>query len=92
MVTALLATPTQAAAPTWSAWQNMAYDNQCLDGSISQGVRLNTCNGGTYQEWSPKSNGDIVHRQSGKCLDGSISQGVRLNTCNGGSFQWWLPR
>ncbi|RVX45200.1 hypothetical protein EDD27_7985 [Nonomuraea polychroma] len=25
---------------------------KCLDGSISQGVRLNTCNGSDYQHWS----------------------------------------
>jgi hypothetical protein len=61
---------------------------RCLDGSISQGVRLNTCNGGTYQQWSV-SGYEIRHVQSGRCLDGSISQGVRLNTCNGGTYQQW---
>ena len=62
---------------------------RCLDGSISQGVRLNTCNGGTYQQWSV-SGYEIRHVQSGRCLDGSISQGVRLNTCNGGTYQQWI--
>lgn len=61
---------------------------RCLDGSVSNGVRLNACNGGAYQEWGT-SGGDIVHLQSGLCLDGSVSGGVVLKACNGGAYQNW---
>lgn len=65
----------------------------CLDGSVSQGVRLNKCNWTTYQQWYRSREGadDLFHSQSHFCLDGSVSQGVRLNTCNDSSYQsWWL--
>lgn len=68
----------------------------CLDGSISQGVRLNACNQGEYQEWTLRdsTSGSYVlyHAATQKCLDGSISNGVRLNTCNGGEYQDWEVR
>jgi hypothetical protein len=63
-----------------------------LDGSVSQGVRLNDYNGGTYQQWTLSEYGSgtrFRHVQSGKCLDGSVSQGVRLNDCNSGTYQQW---
>ncbi|MFD4636668.1 ricin-type beta-trefoil lectin domain protein [Lentzea sp. NPDC058436] len=61
---------------------------QCLDGSVSNGVVLKTCNSGAYQEWGT-TGGDIVHAQSGQCLDGSVSNGVRLKPCNGSVYQQW---
>ena len=60
----------------------------CLDASISQGVRLNRCNGTDYQGWVVDS-GRWVHLQTGLCLDGSITRGVRLNYCNAGPYQEW---
>ncbi|MGA4837488.1 RICIN domain-containing protein [Streptomyces sp. G45] len=98
-MTALLAAPSQAAAEPprtaalWSTWENQHYANQCLDGSVSQGVRLNTCNGGNYQTWTyfHGYSDQIQHSQSGRCLDGSVSQGVRLVACNGGTYQKWYP-
>ncbi|WP_369374442.1 RICIN domain-containing protein [Promicromonospora sp. Populi] len=65
---------------------------QCMDASISAGVRLNGCNGSNYQEWNVTGSGGIYtfhHDETGLCLDGSISQGVRLNTCNGSEYQRW---
>lgn len=64
----------------------------CLDGSISEGVRLNSCNPYEYQEWTFRAAGSnyVLHNvATGKCLDGSISNGVRLNTCNGSEYQEW---
>jgi len=84
------ATSTPAAPISIAAvvFVNHVQSGRCLDGSISQGVRLNTCNGGTFQEWN--INGfEFRHLQSGRCLDGSVSQGVRLDTCNGSTFQQW---
>lgn len=65
-----------------------AATQKCLDGSLSQGLRLATCNGSTYQQWSYR--GTFLHIQSGKCLDYSVSQGLRLVTCNNDSdYQRW---
>ncbi|SFC70515.1 RICIN domain-containing protein [Streptomyces aidingensis] len=90
-MTAVTAAPAQAAY--WGNWHILAYSDQCLDGSVSQGVRLNSCNGGSHQTWTKFGGyyGQIKHYQSGKCLDGSVSQGVRLKNCNGGSYQQWYP-
>ncbi|MFJ3223578.1 RICIN domain-containing protein [Streptomyces sp. NPDC086783] len=92
-VTALLAAPAQATSTVWNTWDNLAYADQCLDGSASQGVRLNTCNGSTYQKWDYfwDASAQIRHYQSGRCLDGSVTQGVRLVACNGSSYQKWRP-
>ena len=66
---------------------------RCLDGSISQGVRLMECDFNEYQEWSKQSAGSpnyvLMHVKTGMCLDGSISNGVRLNGCNGSEYQKW---
>jgi hypothetical protein len=75
------------AAHPWVIWH--VQSGRCLDGSISQGVRLNTCNGSAFQQWNTPAGSELLHEQSGRCLDGSISQGVRLNGCNGGTFQRW---
>ncbi|WP_369374444.1 ricin-type beta-trefoil lectin domain protein [Promicromonospora sp. Populi] len=67
----------------------------CLDGSISQGVRLVACNTDGYQDWSTEESGPYVvfrHDATGKCLDASISNGVRLNACNGSEYQEWQWR
>ncbi|MFK3983329.1 RICIN domain-containing protein [Micromonospora sp. NPDC050397] len=61
----------------------------CLDGSVSQGVRLNVCNYLAHQSWE-QNFGRLYHPQSGLCLDGSVSQGVRLNDCNSGFYQRWI--
>ncbi|MEV0954028.1 ricin-type beta-trefoil lectin domain protein [Promicromonospora sp. NPDC050249] len=62
---------------------------RCLDGSISEGVRLMTCNGSMYQDWDLTIPRRIYEPAIGKCLDGSISHGVRLNDCNGSEYQQW---
>jgi len=62
---------------------------RCLDGSVSNGVRLLACNGGAYQEWGTRTGNDMVHIRSGRCLDASVSNGVRLHTCNGSTYQKW---
>lgn len=65
----------------------------CADDSISQGLRHNDCNGGSYQRWTFAPMGDGTYRirnaNSGLCLDDSVSQGLRDNECNGGSYQRW---
>lgn len=82
-----VAAPARAADPLLT---NVATQ-RCLDGSISQGVRLNGCNGSEYQEWEAfgSSPYGIFHHATGLCLDGSISNGVRLNDCNGSEYQQW---
>ena len=85
-VVAMTATPAQAA--NWNRLKN-AHTGMCLDASESQGVRIQTCNSGSYQLWSGLSTGQLLHRQTGKCLDASVSQGVRINTCNGDFYQAW---
>ncbi|MEV8630506.1 RICIN domain-containing protein [Streptosporangium sp. NPDC051023] len=88
-------TAVQASAGTAAIYSLInVHSNLCLDGSISQGVRLNTCNyDSTYQQWSFDAYDEgyqIKNVHSNLCLDGSISQGVRLNTCNSGSpYQQW---
>jgi hypothetical protein len=77
-----------------NSYVNQATD-RCLDGSISQGVRLMECNGSEYQEWDligTSPNYVVYHKATEKCLDGSISNGVRLNTCNYGAYQIWEYR
>ncbi|GAA2084876.1 hypothetical protein GCM10009759_04250 [Kitasatospora saccharophila] len=85
---------TPAAATTYEGSIVHVQSGKCLDGSVSQGVRLVTCDGSLYQEWVVDFSGAgaIKHVQSGKCLDGSVSQGVRLVTCDSGSFQQWNPK
>lgn len=69
----------------------------CLDGSVSQGVRLNKCNTNGYQEWElvlshPGGDGAgavFRHVQSRLCLDASVEKGVRLNKCNWTTYQQW---
>jgi hypothetical protein len=41
----------------------------CLDASVSQGMRLNTCNNGDYQG-SVVDSGQWVHLHTGLCLTG----------------------
>jgi hypothetical protein len=87
--TAAIAAPAGAALPAIS-FTNLHYSNQCLDGSISAGVRLKPCNGGSYQQWYETSSDQLVNAHYGNyCLDGSISAGVRLNRCNSGDYQQW---
>ncbi|WFE27703.1 ricin-type beta-trefoil lectin domain protein [Solwaraspora sp. WMMD791] len=79
----------QAQAAPFSYISQPQSSRRCLDGSVSQGVRLNVCSGGsTYQRWSITSQ-QLRHVQSGRCLDGSVSQGIRLITCNGSTYQRW---
>jgi pyocin large subunit-like protein len=100
MIATMAVVPTQAAmanqsaADTPATTQALFYtirhvqSGRCLDGSVSQGVRLNTCNNSTYQQWGRTTN-IFRHVRSGRCLDGSVSQGVRLNTCNNSTYQQW---
>lgn len=94
---ALLATafgvPTAASATESSAQSTFIQHAQsllCLDGSITGGVTLKTCNGGLYQQWVYTENGQTTHPQSGLCLDGSRTRGVRLARCNGSLYQAWF--
>ncbi|MEU6982262.1 RICIN domain-containing protein [Streptomyces sp. NPDC046324] len=83
------ASPAQAAAKVAASSDVVhSQSGKCLDGSLSQGVRLVTCDGGAYQRWT-YSGDSLVHAQSGRCLDASVSQGVRLIVCDGGSYQKW---
>jgi hypothetical protein len=69
--------------------------HRCLDGSISEGVRLNECNKSLYQQWAVLTSGSyqsLHHIGTGECLDGSISIGVRLRPCNGSEYQQWEQR
>ncbi|GAA0903835.1 hypothetical protein GCM10009557_79570 [Virgisporangium ochraceum] len=67
----------------------------CLDGSVSQGVRLSMCNAASpYQRWtSTFLDGDsyiLMNRASGTvCLDGSVTSGARMLPCNYGAWQVW---
>ncbi|MFK3983330.1 RICIN domain-containing protein [Micromonospora sp. NPDC050397] len=79
-------TATKAAAVFFLEHQS---SQRCLDGSASQGVRLNTCHFNSYQLWNDNIPRRFYHPESIQCLDGSLSQGVRLNTCNGSNFQQW---
>lgn len=93
-ITLSVSAPARAAADT--SIMNYAT-SRCLDGSTSQGVRLNTCNGGEYQNWTLRATGangnwELYHAATQKCLDGSISNGVRLNSCNGSEYQEWELR
>jgi hypothetical protein len=75
------------AAPHISA----ASTSYCLDGSVSQGVRLAPCaDGSPYQIWH-HSGGLLYNAEYGDsvCLDGSLSQGVRMVTCSGSKYQKW---
>lgn len=80
------AAPTQAHAAGFTL--RPAQSLACLDGSLSQGVRVIPCNGSAYQLWS-RGDYTFVHAATGRCLDGSLSQGVRVVTCNGSSYQVW---
>jgi hypothetical protein len=63
---------------------------RCLDGSVSQGVTIQPCNGGNYQKWDNSLGNTLRSRQDlSKCLDASTSQGVSLKPCNGGAYQNW---
>ncbi|MGI5285842.1 RICIN domain-containing protein [Nonomuraea polychroma] len=69
-----------------------SQSGMCLDASVSQGVKLKTCNGSVYQKWFRESTNNgitIVHSQSRLCLDGSTNYGVRLHACNGKLYQRW---
>ncbi|WP_404870728.1 RICIN domain-containing protein [Kitasatospora griseola] len=83
--------PASATVETFQTQITHTQSGKCLDASVSQGVRLVTCDGGTYQQWivSVSPSATIKHVQSGKCLDASVSQGVRLVTCDGGTYQQW---
>jgi hypothetical protein len=88
--------PASAAEPAGSAWmRNVAAAGVCLDGSVSQGVRMKPCDlESLYQRWSqaPGSGQTFEIRSaaySGYCLDGSVTSGARLLPCNGNDYQRW---
>lgn len=93
-LTALLAASAFAAAGAHAATLTNSATRHCLDANIHQGVFLNSCNGGSYQDWTPQRvSGTTVKLYSGstkKCLDGNKHQGVFLNTCTSGdTYQEW---
>jgi len=105
-VAVLVVIPSALASPAWAETPVVAdappivyltfqheQSGKCLDGSVGQGVRLNNCNGGRYQQWRVDTKDGTTrlrNRIGGECLDGSVGQGVRLNTCNGSSYQKWV--
>jgi Ricin-type beta-trefoil lectin domain len=95
-VVAVLTIISSAAASARAAVLTHPVTQQCLDANIHQGVFLNTCNSGTYQDWSARTVGGtnvtLVNAGTQRCLDANIHQGVFLNTCNGGSYQEWDTR
>ena len=52
------------------------------------------CDGSDRQMWSLSSDGEIVHKPSGKCLDadGNNDNEVELYSCSGASWQKWELR
>lgn len=76
-----------AAAPGYSL--KNVQTGRCLDDSISQGLRANTCTPGYYQQWQRTIANGWQNMQTGRCLDDSISQGLRVVSCNGGTYQSW---
>lgn len=85
------------AAPARAASESLTNvaTGRCLDGSISQGVRLMECHPYTWQDWELLPVGPfnqdyrVRHVATGECLDGSISEGVRLRPCNTSDYQRW---
>ena len=54
-------------------------------------VDVVACDGSDRQMWSLSSNGEIVHKPSGKCLDadGNNDNEVELYSCSGVAWQKW---
>ncbi|MCR3754406.1 Helix-turn-helix domain-containing protein [Lentzea californiensis] len=64
----------------------------CLDDSLDGGLRTYSCNGMSYQRWTPQAAGDGTYRLSnhatGACLDLSPT-GLRSATCAETDSQRW---
>src|SRR4051812_16684660 len=100
LVAALLVALTAAILPAGSASADVSTSagyyaivtwqtGLCVDGSVTQGVKLKSCNGSAFQQWLI-SGGKFKSRQyDNLCLDASVSQGVQLKTCNNGDYQQW---
>jgi len=84
--------------PTGPTGAIVSQENDtCVDtsgGSSADGtpIEINTCDGGSSQQWTVASDGTL--RSLGKCLDvtgGSTAPGtpVDLNDCNGTAAQQW---
>ncbi|GAA0900203.1 hypothetical protein GCM10009557_76340 [Virgisporangium ochraceum] len=90
--------PARAAAPAEGVWlKNGSSSTLCLDGSVSQGVRMMRCNTASrYQQWAQIWIGlhSFELRNVGSdfryCLDGSVSSGARLLPCNENDWQEWI--
>jgi hypothetical protein len=89
--------PARAAAPG-DFWLMNGITGLCLDGSASQGVRMNTCSTASrYQLWYVNcynidcTDYELKNRaNSNLCLDGTISSGARMLPCNGLVYQIWF--
>ncbi|CAM3573252.1 RICIN domain-containing protein [Kibdelosporangium persicum] len=98
MVLVVLGALAMVTTSAQAATERRIYHHQselCLDGSVSQGIRLNKCNTNGYQDWEVINNhtgGDgtvFRHVESRLCLDASVDKGVRLNKCNYTTYQQW---
>jgi hypothetical protein len=92
----LLAATAFAAGSVRAAVLTHAETLRCLDANNHQGVFLNACNHGSYQDWTPRlvraRTVTLVSGGTRSCLDANIHQGPFLNTCNGGAYQEWDTR
>ena len=54
-------------------------------------VDVAACDGSDRQMWSLSSEGEVVHKPSGKCLDadGNNDNEVELYSCSGAAWQKW---
>jgi hypothetical protein len=86
--------PSASASTDSTTAEGYQYENagRCLDGSLSGGLALKTCNAASsYQRWTLGSDSLLRNAHYGAvCVDGSISQGVRLEYCDTASvYQKW---
>ncbi|WP_203931279.1 RICIN domain-containing protein [Virgisporangium ochraceum] len=88
--------PASADPPAENAWlMNSSGTLLCLDGSVSQGVRIKACDRvSPYQRWYQiRITAERFElRNAGNsrvCLDGSITSGARMLPCNGNGYQLW---
>jgi hypothetical protein len=95
-VATLLAAIGSATASARAAVLTHPATGRCLDANVHQGVFLNGCNAGSYQEWTARlvtgTTVTLVNAGTQLCLDANVHQGPFLNTCNGGAYQRWDAR
>ena len=83
--------PPAAAESFQYVLQSHRYNpTQCLDASISNGVRLMPCAlTSKFQRWTYDGAWHLVRYNGTMCLDGSTTNGVHLLTCDGDDTQQW---